>query len=422
MIPYTYKLAPWLLAPPPEVDQSAIGVRLRTAPSSEPMPAHGDTSVYVHFPWCLKKCPYCDFASRRIERAEVPHGAYADALVRELEGRAPSLGGRRLVSVFFGGGTPSLWEPRELGRVLAAIRGAFSATAEDLEVTVECNPSSLTQAGARALCEAGVGRLSIGVQSLDDGRLGFLGRKHDAAEALAAVRGAVAELPRVSADLMFAMAEQSVDGFLADVERLLALGVRHLSAYALTIEPGTLFGELHRRGRLPLVHEDDGAAMFEQAEEALGARGFTHYEVSNYAVPGEEARHNQHYWRGGAYLGLGAAAVGCLDEGPGAARRWRNQTEPARYTATAGDRDVEEWEEHLGPQEIVREALMLGLRTREGADLDDTGRRAGVDPRAGREEALERRLERGDVILDGTHLRVPSDRWLHLDGIVADLF
>lgn len=385
-----------------------------------------DTSVYVHFPWCVKKCPYCDFASRKIDPIEVPHARYAGAVLRELEHRARSgaLDGRRLVTVFFGGGTPSLWEPAELGRVLAGARAAFGAEADDVEVTVECNPSSLDGARAAALREAGATRLSIGVQSLDDDKLRFLGRKHDADGARRAVREAAREVPRVSADLMFGMHAQSIDAFLSDVDELVALGLSHVSAYALTIEPGTQFGELHKRGRLPLAPEDDYADMFARAEEEFAARGLAHYEVSSYARPGEEARHNLHYWRGGAYLGLGAGAVGCLEDGVGRARRWRNDPDPERYMARAeSGASTEESAEQLGAQEIVREALMLGLRTEAGVDLRATERRAGVDPLRGRERALERRVALGDLLVAGDgSLRVPRTRWLHLDAITADLF
>jgi putative oxygen-independent coproporphyrinogen III oxidase len=381
-----------------------------------------ETSVYVHFPWCLQKCPYCDFASGTIRRPEVPHRAYADAVIAELERRAPSIEGETLCSVFFGGGTPSLWAPAQIGRVLDAIRAAFAAEAEALEVTVECNPSSLDQQGARALREVGVSRLSIGVQALDDPQLRFLGRLHDANSALRAVEGALLEVPRVSADLIFGLPGQAPERAVAEVEQLAALGLRHLSVYSLTIEPDTQFGQLHAKGRLPLAREDDVAVAFEQIAAALHARGFEHYEVSNYARSGERARHNEHYWRGGAYLGLGAGAVGCLPSGPGHARRYRNDPKPQRYLEQSAHSDVEVFEEPLFAQEIVREQLMLGLRTCDGVDLEQTRERAGVDPLVGRHAALERACARGDAVLEASVLRVPHARWLHLDSIIARLF
>jgi putative oxygen-independent coproporphyrinogen III oxidase len=382
----------------------------------------GDTSVYVHFPWCLSKCPYCDFATRAVDATEVLHGAYADAVLRELSARGPALAGRRLVSVFFGGGTPSLWDASALGRVLQHIRSAFADGVDDLEVTVECNPSSLDRATVAALRDVGVGRISVGVQSLDDDRLRFLGRRHDRAGALRALGAAVAEMPRVSADLMFGMPDQGPGHVKDEARRLLDLGLSHVSAYALTIEPGTLFGELHRRGKLQVADEDAYADMFEALRETFEGSGLAHYEVSNYARPGDESRHNLHYWRGGAYVGLGAAAVGCLDAGPGRARRWRNEPDPRRYMEATRAGIPEGEEEPLDADAIVRESLLLGLRTREGMDLRDTARRSGTDPLEGRGEVVARRAAQGDLLRTATHLRVPGERWLHLDGIVADLF
>ncbi|MGB5266018.1 MAG: radical SAM family heme chaperone HemW [Polyangiales bacterium] len=378
-----------------------------------------ETSVYVHFPWCTRKCPYCDFATEPMRSEELPHDGYADALLRELDARSEDLRGRALTSVFFGGGTPSLWAPNALKRTLAGIREAFEEAAEDVEVTVECNPSSLDRNHASLLREAGVGRLSIGVQSLRDPHLRFLGRLHDRERALAALEGATKEIPRVSADLMFGMPGQTLNELGEDIARIAEIGVRHVSAYALTIEEKTMFGSLHRAGRLRVAPEDRYADLFEHAEQCFADLGWTHYEVSNYAADGERSRHNLHYWRGGAYLGLGAAAVGCLDQGPGRAERWRNEPNPQRYMRQQTlDSEVED----LGPEEIVREALMLGLRTVEGIDLTATERRAGRSPRAGREREIELAIERGNLVEDGDWLRVPVDRWLKLDGIVRDLF
>lgn len=373
------------------------------------------TSVYVHFPWCLAKCPYCDFASAAIRRGEVPHAKYADAVVRELEVRSSALGDRELKSVFFGGGTPSLWDAGELGRVLGAIRGAFASEDEALEITVECNPTSLDRDKAASLREAGVNRISIGVQSLDAGRLRFLGRLHDPSGALCALRDAVAEMPRVSGDLMFGMPGQRARDFEAEVEAVLETGVKHVSAYALTVEPDTQFGALHRKGKLQLAPEDDYAETFVAAERIFARAGLSHYEVSNYAVPGEEARHNLHYWSGGEYLGLGAGAVGRVGD-----RRYRNDPRPERYLEQPAQAEV--FEEVLEPADRIREALMLGLRTARGVDLRALREASGVDPREGRERAIARRVERGDAVLEGERLFVPADRWLMLDAIVADLF
>jgi putative oxygen-independent coproporphyrinogen III oxidase len=377
------------------------------------------TSVYVHFPWCARKCPYCDFATEPIRAKALPHDAYANAVLRELDARAPDLQRRELSSIFFGGGTPSLWGPRALKRTLDGIIGAFDHVCDDLEITVECNPTSLTRDSAALLREAGVGRLSIGVQSLRDPHLRFLGRLHDSERAIAALEEAASEMPRVSADLMFGMPGQTLRELGEDIARIAEAGVRHISAYALTIEEKTMFGSLHRAGKLRVASEEQYADLFEHAERCFADLGWTHYEVSNYAAEGEESRHNFHYWRGGAYLGLGAAAVGCLDRAPGRAQRWRNEPDPQRYlTQETPGAEVEE----LGPEEIIREALMLGLRTIDGMDLAATETRAGRDPREDREREIARAIERGDLLHVGDWLRVPVDRWLKLDGIVRDLF
>ena len=377
-----------------------------------------DTSVYVHFPWCAKKCPYCDFASTKRDTNTIPHDEYADAVVAELAARKPALDGeRRLVSVFFGGGTPSLWQAKSLGRVLAAIRETFDAHAPEVEVSVECNPNSLNADKARALVDQGVNRLSVGVQSLRDEHLAFLGRLHDRNEALAALSAAVQHVPRVSADLMFGMPRHSI--LHEEIDAVVATGVEHVSAYALTIEQGTQFGELHRRGRLEVSSDDRYAELFEEAESRFASHGFEHYEVSNYARRGATARHNEHYWRGGDYLGIGAAAVGCLSNGTGA-RRYKNAIEPSRYMRSPG---VDEEESETLDGEIrTQEGLMLGLRTNAGVDLQALEARTGFAFRAQRESALARGLARGDLEFDDQVLRVPRNKWLLLDGIVASLF
>ena len=381
-------------------------------------------SVYVHFPWCLKKCPYCDFNSHATPREAVPHAAYADAVLAELRLRQSAIApDAELVSIFFGGGTPSLWEPRELGRVLAGVRDAFPFVASDVEITVECNPTSLDRERAAGMREAGVNRLSVGVQSLDAGRLQYLGRLHDPSGAIRAVSDAVAEMPRVSADLMFGSPGQRADDFVPELERILETGVKHVSAYALTIEPGTRFGELHKKGLLQVAKEDDYAETFERASETLRKAGFGHYEVSNHAQPGEEARHNQHYWRGGDHLGLGAGAYGCMtDDATRGARRWRSEPIPARYLERSGTEAVGVFDESLAAEDVAREALMLGLRTREGVDLHALEQRTGIDPMVGREKAFARRSARGELVREGDTLRVPREHWLALDAIVTDVF
>jgi len=380
------------------------------------------TSAYVHFPWCLEKCPYCDFNSHKTPREAVPHEAYADAVLRELDARAPELEGRTLSSVFFGGGTPSLWSKPALGRVLSGIRSAFASEAPDLEVSVECNPTSLDQKGAAQLREVGVNRLSIGVQSLSSERLKFLGRLHDPGGALRAIADAQREMDRVSADLIFGVATQKPEDARRDVEQILETGVRHVSAYALTIEQGTRFGELHKKGKLPLAPEDHVADGYLVVEETLTKAGFGHYEVSNYATEGQEARHNLHYWGGGSYLGLGAGAVGCLDSNDGTASRWRDEPLPARYLERAGGSQLEAEREELRALDRAHERIMLGLRTTRGVDLQAMRRELSIDLLSLRAAPIEKRRARGELVIEDGHLRIPHAHWLKLDAIVVDLF
>jgi oxygen-independent coproporphyrinogen-3 oxidase len=385
--------------------------------------------VYVHFPFCLKKCPYCDFVSFARAREQIDHRGYADAVLAELARRRAAFEGRRLSTVFFGGGTPSLWDPEQLGRVLHAILDAAPDVAGEVEVTVECNPTSLDEDRARALLAQGVGRLSIGVQGLDAERLSFLGRLHDPEGGLAAVAAALrAGVPRVSADLIYGVATgaepPSAAASAAEVERVAQTGVTHLSAYSLTIEPGTAFGELARRGRLPIAPDDAVADAYFAVEEALEARGFVHYEISNYARPGHEARHNLGYWRGADYLGLGCAAFGTLSTEAGAALRYRNHPDPARYAAAAcTGADLEAERELLDPETRLRERLMLGLRLLEGVDLAATQADLGIDPwTPARRRAADRLVARGRLAVEGDRLRVPRKARVWTDGVAAELF
>jgi putative oxygen-independent coproporphyrinogen III oxidase len=396
--------------------------------------------VYVHFPWCLAKCPYCDFVSY-VEPA-IDHAGYASAVLRELDARAPAFVGRHIQSIFFGGGTPSLWDSNELGRVLAGVRAALE-TSSNLEVTVECNPTSLDEGKARALADVGVNRLSIGVQSLDDQRLRFLGRLHDARGAVAAVSGALRSgMRRVSADLIFGLSGQTPADARNEAQALVDLGLAHVSAYQLTIEAGTRFGELARRGRLPMAEDAAVADSFAAIDEALAARGLRHYEVSNYARPGEEARHNLGYWRGDEYLGLGCGAYGFVretrEEGAGAAAqgsRWRNAVTPERYaeatrTTMRGaaveaveHAGIEESREVLDAQMLLRERIMLGLRVAEGIDLahsaQELGTQGWTDERRRAAAWLE---ERGRIVREGSRVRIPSSAWLWTDDTSARLF
>jgi putative oxygen-independent coproporphyrinogen III oxidase len=384
-------------------------------------------SVYVHFPWCLAKCPYCDFMSYATPKESIDHEGYADAVLRELDARCARLelerGERVVESVFFGGGTPSLWDARCIGRVLDGVRARLRC-ADELEVTVECNPTSLDEEGARALVGAGVNRVSIGVQSLRDDRLRELGRLHDARGAARAVGDAKrAGVPRVSADLIFGTPGQSPEAARNEAVELAGLGLSHVSCYQLTIEPGTRFGELARLGRLPLADEGAVAEGFLAIDEALEARGLRHYEVSNYASPGDEARHNLGYWRGDEYLGIGCAAYGFVRTGRGAGVRWRNEVAVRAYVEGTRSTTGAPVGEELDGETLLRERIMLGLRVSEGIDVAAAAEDLGVEGwTAGRERAAAWLEERGRIVREGTRISVPRRAWLWTDDTAARLF
>jgi len=405
-----------------------------TSPNDSP--SAGDFGVYVHFPWCLSKCPYCDFVAFAAPRSSIDGAAYTDAVLAELAARSIGLENRRLASIFFGGGTPSLWGAAEIARVIDAVVRAFPCDT-NAEISLECDPSSLDEDGARALVHAGVNRLSIGIQALDDERLRFLGRIHTREEAIAAVRAAVrGGVPRVSTDLMYAVAGQTSDAAAGEATALAALGVTHVSAYSLTIEQGTPFGQLARRGRLPLCDDAVMAESFFAIDEALASAGLVHYEVSNYAKPGNEARHNLGYWQGRDYLGLGCGAYGTL-RSPEGALRYRNHATPRAYlhaanSALASADDARHArstaaftssEERLDGAALLRERIMLGLRMRQGFDLEAAALELGTDPYPGQRRTALTQLEtRGRVVLSHGRITVPRAAWIWVDDTAAALF
>ena len=395
---------------------------------AKPSPAQ-PLGIYVHFPWCLKKCPYCDFLSVAAARDAIPHRAYADAVLRELSARLPLLEAPyRLETIFFGGGTPSLWQTEELGRVLEGLLAAFSdRRAAEVEVTAECNPTSLDLDKARALRDVGVNRLSLGVQGLDSERLAFLGRLHDPAGGLDAARAALgSEMPRVSVDFIFGVAGQAPEQAAREANVLAKLGTTHVSAYALTIEPGTDFGARAKKGRLPLLDDALVADSFQAVDAALTTAGFDHYEISNFARQGHVSRHNLGYWRGHDYLGLGTGAWGTVTLRQGRVR-YRTTPSPERYQAATFYAPFELGDssaviEPIDAETSLRERIMLGLRLAEGLDLEAAGRELGVDALpADRRAALARALDRGRLERSNGSLRIPKTQWLFADGIISEL-
>ncbi len=377
-------------------------------------------ALYVHWPFCASKCPYCDFNSHVRER--VDQGRWRDALLRELRREAARAGRRALVSIFFGGGTPSLMAPETAAALVAEARALFDAP-DGLEVTLEANPTSVERGRLAAFREAGVNRLSLGVQSLDEEALRFLGRRHDAAEAVAALEAARALFPRLSFDLIYARPGQAEAAWRAELRRALALAADHLSLYQLTIEPGTRFATEHARGAFALPADDDAAALYVATAEEAGRFGLLPYEVSNYARPGAESRHNLQYWRYGDYLGIGPGAHQRLSLGSAllAGRRhrapeeWLARVERDGHAVTA--------EEALAPPDRMREALLMGLRLAEGVDTARLEARCGMAFADAVDPAMLAACEEEGYLehLPGGRLRATAEGRLRLDAMLPVL-
>ena len=326
--------------------------------------------LYVHWPYCARICPYCDFnvaLDRRAGEAE----ALFEAILQDLQAQAGAAGPHRLVSIFLGGGTPSLMRPSWAGRLVEAAK-ALWPSAPDLEVTLEANPTDAEAERFEAFADAGVNRLSLGVQALDDGALKFLGRNHAASEAIRAARLAARAFPRLSLDLIYARPGQTEAGWAEELKAAAALGAEHLSPYQLTIEPGTAFDAAVRRGAFAPADPDLGARLYETTQQVLEAEGFEAYEISNHAR-GEAARsrHNLVYWRGQDYLGVGPGAHGRIT-----ASGVRTATETARaipdYLARVdGATTGLVLTEALSAEEAAEERLLMGLRTVEGVPLNE---------------------------------------------------
>ncbi|HEY4184783.1 MAG TPA: radical SAM family heme chaperone HemW [Polyangia bacterium] len=382
--------------------------------------------LYVHFPFCSVHCPYCDFAVDA--RADIPHDRYADAVSAELAARAPwfRTATSRLVSVYFGGGTPGLWRADALARVIAAGRAAFAAEASSLELTVEANPGEVDGARAEAWRRAGVNRLSLGLQALDDRLLGALGRNHDGAAGPAAVRAArAAGFDNISVDLMFGLPGQSVDDWRRSIDGVLALRPEHVSAYALTIERGTPFGARARKGDLVVPEGDLVATMQELVRDALASAGLAQYEVSSYARPGKRAVHNSLYWTGAPYLGVGASAASFRPLADGSGWRFSNPRATDTYfkamTIGAGSPTPAQAERRAG-SDLENEAVWLALRTADGIDRASHALRFGADPVVGREAGIRACVERGWLEVTATALRPTASGFLFADDVATRLW
>jgi len=364
-------------------------------------------ALYVHWPFCVSKCPYCDFNSH--VRESVDQDRWRAALLTDLAHEA-NVGPRRpLTSIFFGGGTPSLMPPDTVAAIIGAAERHWGF-AQDIEITLEANPSSVEAARFAGLAAAGVNRVSLGLQALDDDALRFLGRAHDVAEGLGALDTAQKAFDRVSFDLIYALPGQSQAGWEKTLTRALGFGTDHLSLYQLTIEPGTRFAAMAARGELVPTDPDHGADLFEATRAITAAAGLPAYEISNHARPGQESRHNLTYWRYGDYLGVGPGAHG-RRTGIATARAKKPENWLTRI-----DRDAQgiELEETLSFDTQQREAMVMGLRLDEGLP------RSRTDP-AVDQRAVERLSAMGLVEQTQERLRVTPSGMLLLDAILADV-
>lgn len=372
-------------------------------------------ALYIHWPFCALKCPYCDFNSH--VRESVDQAAWQSALLADLRHEAALLPGRRVSSIFFGGGTPSLMPPATVAALIAEADRLWGLTGT-CEITLEANPNSVEVANFAVLADVGVNRVSIGVQSFDAAALQFLGRAHDADEARRAIATAQAHFARVSFDLIYARPGQSPSAWEGELGEALAYGTDHLSLYQLTIEPGTRFWALAAKGDLVVPDGDAGADLFEMTDAMTRAAGLPRYEVSNHARPGSESRHNLTYWRYGDYAGVGPGAHG---------RRLGQATErhkkPENFLA-AVDRNGHglKVENDLTPLQRANEALLMGLRLREGVDLVRTEAMSGLGRAAFLDNAaVERLVGQGLVVLDADRLRVTDAGTLLLDAVLAEV-
>ncbi len=376
--------------------------------------------VYVHWPFCASKCPYCDFNSH--VRESIDHAAWLRSYVREIEHYASLTPGRAVTSVFFGGGTPSLMEPETVAAVIGAIQRSWPKTAQDIEITLEANPGSVERDKFAAFRAAGINRVSLGVQSLRDEDLQFLGRKHNVKEALEALETASKIFDRYSFDLIYARPEQEIDSWRAELEEALEYANGHLSLYQLTIEQGTPFYGQHARGEFAIPDNDRAGAFYEVTQDIMAQAGLPAYEISNHAAEESQSQHNLTYWRYGDYAGIGPGAHGRLTlEG----KKW----------ATRGHRAPEIWLERVAEQghgshpfeavsggQRFTEAFMMGMRLREGVSLSRLAEESGQpwDARLDRTR-IQALAEEGLLVLEGDCLRPTIAGMQRLNGILSYL-
>ncbi len=332
------------------------------------MTARRGFGLYVHWPFCQAKCPYCDFNSH--VSAAVDHGAWTDAFRSEIARVRDDMPDATLDTIYFGGGTPSLMTPEMVDTIITTARSSWPCS-NDLEITLEANPTSIEAEKFAGFAQAGVNRVSIGVQALNDADLKRLGRLHSADEAKRALDIANRYFDRVSFDLIYARQDQTLAQWEQELEKALTLATGHLSLYQLTIEPGTAFGDRFAKGGLKgLPHEDLAADMYALTQDLTRAAGLPDYEVSNHATPGNESRHNLIYWHGGDWLGIGPGAHGRFTSN-GARIATETHLAPFKWLSAVGDGSGESGREHLSPQAATEERLMMGLRMTSGIEPDE---------------------------------------------------
>ncbi|MGC2854577.1 radical SAM family heme chaperone HemW [Novispirillum sp. DQ9] len=376
-------------------------------------------ALYIHWPFCLSKCPYCDFNSHVAER--IDQGRWREGLLRELERGAARVGRRRLTSVFFGGGTPSLMDPATTAALIDRATALFEPAA-DIEITLEANPGAVDRERFQGFRIAGVNRVSLGVQSLHEDALRFLERRHDVAEARRAVEAAQALFPRSSFDLIYARPGQAPEDWRGELRAALAMAGEHLSLYQLTIEDGTRFAADHRRGAFALPDDDNAIALWDVTQEETERAGLPRYEVSNHARPGAESRHNLTYWRGGDYLGIGPGAHGRLTVGEHTYAT-RQHRAPEIWLKLSESEDGATRENiALTARERQEELVLMGLRTTAGIDADRFARLSGGVPL---DQAVDGRalawLREEGLVAEGWPLRVTSKGVLCLNSVISAL-
>jgi len=373
--------------------------------------------VYVHWPFCLSKCPYCDFNSH-VRHAAIDEDRFARAFAREIETTAARVGRREVTTIFLGGGTPSLMRPKTVGMVLDAI-GQHWRLAPDVEVTLEANPTSVEAARFAGYRSAGVNRVSLGVQALSDASLKELGRLHTAREALEAVAIARKSFERYSFDLIYARPDQTPQAWAGELERAIEEAAEHLSLYQLTVEEGTPFFALHAAGKLKTPDETTARALYDVTQEVCAKRGLPAYEISNHARKGAECRHNLVYWRGEEYAGIGPGAHGRLDI-DGQRHATATETRPETWLMQVeADGQGIVTDDILSAEERADEFLLMGLRLTEGIDPK---RYATLSGRSLDEHRIALLKEEGAIAVDAAgRLRVTQAGFPVLDAVVADL-